>query len=123
MLLGVRVQVNPAGDTELASATVPVNPFSGATVIVEVAAVPTVVVTAVGLAATVKSWIVNVTVAVWVREPLVPVTVTVNVVAVVDEQDRVEVWLAPRTMLVGLRVHVRPAGETDEVRATVPVNP
>ena len=64
MLLGVRVQVNPAGDTELASATVPVNPLTGATVIVEEAAVPTVVVTAVGLAATVKSWTVNVTVAV-----------------------------------------------------------
>jgi len=58
------VQVNPAGDTELASATVPVNLLTGATVIVEVAAVPTVVVTAVGLAATVKSWTVNVTVAV-----------------------------------------------------------
>jgi hypothetical protein len=55
MLLGVRVQVNPAGATELASATVPVNPLTGLTVIVEVAAVPTVVVTAVGLAATVKS--------------------------------------------------------------------
>jgi hypothetical protein len=64
MLLGERVHVRPAGDTELASATVPVNPFTGATVIVEVAAVPTVVVTAVGLAVTEKSWIVNVTVAV-----------------------------------------------------------
>ncbi len=64
MLLGVRVHVNPAGDTELASATVPVNPLTGATVIVEVAAVPTFVATAVGLAVTVKSWIVNVTVAV-----------------------------------------------------------
>jgi hypothetical protein len=58
------VQVNPAGDTEPASATVPVNPFTGATVIVDDAAVPTVVVTAVGLAATVKSWTVKVTVAV-----------------------------------------------------------
>jgi hypothetical protein len=55
MLLGVRVHVNPAGDTELASATVPVKPLSGATVIVEVAAVLTVVVTAVGLAVTEKS--------------------------------------------------------------------
>jgi hypothetical protein len=64
MLLGVRVQVKPAGDTELARATVPVNPLTGATVIVEVAAVPAVVVTAVGLAVRVKSWIVNVTVAV-----------------------------------------------------------
>ena len=77
MLLGVRVQVKPAGDTELVSATVPVKPWTGATVIVEVAAVPTVVVTAVGLAVTVKSFTVTVTVAECDREPLVPVTVTV----------------------------------------------
>jgi len=57
MLVGDRVQVRPAGETELVRATVPVNPFTGATVIVEVAAVPTVVVTEVGLAVTVKSTI------------------------------------------------------------------
>jgi hypothetical protein len=57
MLDGVRVQTSPAGATALVSATVPVNPFTGATVIVEVAAVPAVVVTAVGLAVTVKSTI------------------------------------------------------------------
>jgi len=39
------------------------------------------------------------------------------------EQDSAEVWLAPRTMLVGVRVQVKPAGDTDDVRATVPVNP
>ena len=55
MLVGVRVQVRPAGDTELVRATVPVNPLTGATVIVEVPAVPAVVVTAIGLAVTVKS--------------------------------------------------------------------
>lgn len=38
-------------------------------------------------------------------------------------QDNVEVWDAPRTMLAGVRVQVSPAGETDEVRATVPVKP
>ena len=38
-------------------------------------------------------------------------------------QDRVEPWLAPRTILVGVRVHVNPAGLTLDVRATVPVNP
>lgn len=64
MLLGVRVHVKPAGETELVRATVPVNPLTGATVIVEVAAVPAVVVTAVGLAVTVKSVTVYVTVAV-----------------------------------------------------------
>jgi len=57
------VHVNPAGDTELVNATVPVNPWSGATVIVEVAAVPAVVLTEVGLAVTVKSFTVTVTVA------------------------------------------------------------
>ena len=46
-----------------------------------------------------------------------------KVVGVADEQDRVEVWLAPRTMLVGLRVHVIPAGETEDVSVTVPVKP
>jgi len=63
MLAGERVHVKPAGETALASATVPVNPWTGATVIVEVPAVPTVVVTEVGLAATVKSFTVTVTVA------------------------------------------------------------
>lgn len=38
--------------------------------------------------------------------------------------DRVEVWDAPRTMLLGVRVQVRPvAGEMDDVSVTVPVNP
>jgi len=63
MLAGVRVQVRPvAGEIELVSVTAPVKPLTGATVIVEVAAVPMIVVTDVGLAATVKSVIVNVTV-------------------------------------------------------------
>ena len=64
MLEGVRVQVRPAGETDEVRATVPVNPLIGATVTIEVAAVPTVVVTAVGLAVTLKSTILYVTVAV-----------------------------------------------------------
>ena len=63
MLAGERVHVKPAGETAPVSATVPANPWTGATVIVEVPAVPTVVVTEVGLAATVKSFTVTVTVA------------------------------------------------------------
>ena len=58
------MHVRPAGETDEASATVPVNPLTGATVIVEVAAVPATVVTAVGLAVTVKSVTMYVTVAV-----------------------------------------------------------
>jgi len=77
MLLGVRVHVRPAGDTAEVSVTVPVNPFTGATVIVEVALEPATAVTLVGLAVTVKSVTVTVNVAVWDNAPLVPVTVTV----------------------------------------------
>jgi hypothetical protein len=123
-LVGVRVQDRPvAGETAAVRLTTPANPLTAVTVIVEVPAVPTVVVTVVGLAAIVKSWTTKDTVAVWVRLPLVPVTVTVYVCAVAEEHESVEVWLAPRTMLAGVRVHVRPVGETEDVRATVPVNP
>ena len=78
MLLGVSVQVRPVvGDIEDVSVTVPVNPFTGATVIVEVPATPALTVRLVGAAITVKSWTVYVTIAEWDRGPLVPVTVTV----------------------------------------------
>ncbi len=77
MLVGLKVHVNPAGETVEARATVPVKPFTGATVIVEVAVAPARALTLVGLAVTVKSVTVIVTVAEWDRVPLVPVTVTV----------------------------------------------
>jgi len=64
MLVGLKVHVSPAGETDEVSAAVPVNPLTGATVMVEVAATPDVVVTLVGLAVTVKSVKVYVTVAV-----------------------------------------------------------
>jgi len=64
MLAGLSVQVKPAGETDEVSATVPVKPLTGATVIVEVAAVPATVVSVVGLAVTVKSVTVYVTLAV-----------------------------------------------------------
>jgi len=77
-LAGVSVHDRPVvGETAAVRLTTPANPLTGATVIVEVPAVPTVVVTAVGLAVIVKSWTMKVTVALWLRLPLVPVTVTV----------------------------------------------
>ncbi len=57
--------------------TVPVNPLIGVIVRVEVALVPRLTVRLVGLALMLKSLTVKVTVAVWVRELLVPVTVAV----------------------------------------------
>ena len=53
MLVGLRVQVRPAGETVDVNATVPVNPFTGATVIVDVAVAPARALTLVGLAVTV----------------------------------------------------------------------
>ena len=116
------MQVRPTGETVEVRATVPVNPLTGATVMVDVPVPPAKKVIMVGLADMVKSVTVKVTAAVWVMEPLVPVTVTVYVPAG-PEQDSVEVCDAPSTMLVGLSEHVKPAGDTVEVRATVPVNP
>jgi len=59
----VRVHVRPAGDTELVRATVPVKPLTGATVMVDVPLDPALTETVVGLALTVKSLTVTVTVA------------------------------------------------------------
>jgi hypothetical protein len=56
-------------------ATVPANPFRGATVMVEVPATPALTFTLVGFADIEKSWVRYVTVAMWDRLPLVPVTV------------------------------------------------
>ena len=53
MLVGLRVQVRPAGETVEVSETVPVNPLTGATVMVEVAVAPARAVTLVGFAVTV----------------------------------------------------------------------
>lgn len=64
MLVGESVQVRPAGEIEEVRATVPVNPLTGATVIVEVAATPTLTLAVVGLAVTEKSVTATVTVAV-----------------------------------------------------------
>ena len=53
MLVVDSVHVRPAGETVDTSPTVPVNPLTGATVIVEVAVAPARALTAVGLAVTV----------------------------------------------------------------------
>jgi len=103
------------------NATSPVNPFNGVIVMVEVPAEPTATETEVGFAATAKSAsevTVKSTVAVCVREPLVPVTVTVTDPATVKVQERVEVPEPPVTV-AGVRVQAA----LSDVRATSPVNP
>ena len=63
MLVGLRVHVKPEGDTVDVRVTVPVNPLTGATVIVEVAVPPETAEGLVGLAVTEKSMMLTVTVA------------------------------------------------------------
>ena len=73
-LLGVIAPQKSPDGTVSVSVTVPVNPLTAETVIVEMAVVPTV--TAAGEVAMIaKSVIVNVAVVEWVRDPLVPVRV------------------------------------------------
>jgi len=103
------------------NATSPVNPFNGVIVMVEVPAEPTATETEVGFAATAKSAsevTVKSTVAVCVREPLVPVTVTVTDPATVNVQERVEVPEPPVTV-AGVTLQAA----LSLVRATPPVNP
>jgi len=79
-LVGVNVHVNPAGVTEVESATVPAKPFRLVTVIVEAAAAFARAVTVVGLAVTEKLWKVKVTLVELFAAPVaMEVTVAVSV--------------------------------------------
>ncbi len=75
-LVGLRVAVRPAEGFAV-RLTTPLNPFTAATVTVDVPEAPALTVTLVGLAVMVKSWTVKVTVALADCDPLTPVTVTV----------------------------------------------
>lgn len=77
ILAGVRIHVSPKGERADVSATVPVKPLTGATVIVVVVAVPASTPTVGGLVVTEKSATEYVAVTVCEREPLVPATDTV----------------------------------------------
>jgi hypothetical protein len=77
-LVGLRPHVRPEeGEIVSVKLTVPVNPLALETVTVDVPLVPAKTKTLVGLALTVKSCTVYVTLAEWLREDPVPVTVTV----------------------------------------------
>jgi hypothetical protein len=126
-LVGARVHVRPAGvDADTVNPTVPVRPFRAVTVIVEVPVAPASTWAGVAPALIVKSTTTNVMAAVVCDSvPSVPVTVTVYVAAVPDVQLSVEVCgEVPKVTLVGVRVHVNPAGvDADAVSDTVPVRP
>jgi hypothetical protein len=86
--------VTLVGETEqevllVVKPTTPAKPFRAVTVMLEVPAVPALTVTLSGLAAIVKSWTTKVTVTLWDRLPLVPVTPTWTVDAAENVQDKV----------------------------------
>ena len=119
IVLGVIApHVRPLGTVSV-RVTVPVKPLTAVTVIVEDRFAP--VVPDGEVAATVKSVTVNVAVVECTSVPLVPVTVSEYVPAVVDWQDTVAVP-EPVTLVGEIAPQVRPLG-TVSVRLTVPVNP
>ena len=120
---GARV---PAGATLQVKATAAVKLFIGATVIVEVEDPPAE--TVAGLraeAAIVKSGTsvtVKPTVALWIKDPKVPITVTLEVaigVAAVALIVRVEVAaVAPGVTTKGLKLQVEPSGRPEQLSVT-----
>ena len=108
---GLIVTVPRLGDADTAKLTVPLKPPIEVTVMVLEPKLPCTIVTVVGFAVSAKSWTLTVTVVEWLSEPLMPVTVTVYVPAVLLVQLRVEVP-EPPVMLVGVKVQVRPLGVT-----------
>jgi hypothetical protein len=118
MLIGESGQESPVdGDAVDVRPTCPTNPLTLLIVKVESPAVPTVTLMAVGPAVIVKSWMVNVMVAVRDLKALAPVTLTWTVAAEAKVQDRVA--LPDPVMLVGETLHE----VLFVIRFTVPVKP
>lgn len=125
---GLNAAVTPAGNPLVVSATAPVNPPDGVTVTTLEPVAPCATETLAGLAASEKLGVwtavtVKLRVAVCVRVPLTPVTVTVAAPRVaVLEAVKVKV-LALVVVEAGLKLAVTPAGNPLAVSATAPVNP
>ena len=137
VLVGLIVAVSPL-EAETAKNTVLLNPLTPCRLMEEVPDAPGVMVMLAGLAVIVKSGTLEVTLTITVveceRGPLIPVTIAVPVTVIVYEPAgvegvvdivSVEVPVPPeaRMTLVGLKPRVRPAGETESLRLTLPVNP
>ncbi len=110
------------GLTVSVKATMPAKPLTPFTVMVEDPFSPVLTVTTDGLASRVKSWTAKLTSAERDSEPIEAVTATLYVP---EEplQERVDEDEPPRVRVDGLSVHVRPEGEMEEVRETMPDKP
>jgi len=126
-LVGLSVQLRPAGvEAETVNETVPVNPLSAVTVIVEVPEAPAKIWDGVTVPAVIwkSACGVKTTFTVRVRVPLVPLTVTVKEVVHEPPAVRVAVFGEGSVTLAGEIVLVHPAGGVVViVRAMLPVNP
>jgi len=117
--------VTPLGNPDAERVTLPVNPPTSLTVIVSVAVLLCVTVTALAEGASVKleaGLTVSAIAVDAVREPEVPVTVTVDVPAVAV---LLAVNVSTLLPVVGLvpNAAVTPLGKPDAARVTLPVNP
>ena len=124
MLVGLRVHVRPRTEGGKLRLTIPDHPLRGTADIAEAPWAPAFTGTLEGFGDSAKSWTVTRRVARCERDPLVPVTVTVYVLAVGELQDKVEVALAPAAgvTLAGLRLQLIPVlGTNDAVRLTTPL--
>jgi hypothetical protein len=123
--VGLKLAVTPEGRPLALRATLPVNPPEGFTVTVLVPVAPWVTVALVadrensGFGGTVTF---KLTLVVWVRVPLVPVTVTVAapVVAVLEA---VKVRVLVPVVDGGLKLAVTPVGKPLALNATLPLKP
>jgi len=126
--VGLKLAVTPLGKPAAVKATLPVNPPVRVIVILLVPLAPWLMVRLAGLADNEKSAVatgftVKAIATVWLRLPLVPVTVTVAApVAALLDAARVSVVLLP-VVGVGLKLAVTPAGKPLAVNPTLPVNP
>lgn len=125
---GLKLAVTPLGKPLAASATVPVKPLDGLTVIVLLAVPPWATETLVGFAASVKVGVVPVTVkamvALWVRFPLVP-TIEILVVpdGVFDCPLKLMLMVPLPLTELGLKLALTPEGRFVADTDTVPVKP
>ena len=123
--VGLNVAVTPLGMPDADRLTLPVKPFTGATVTVSVPLAPWVILTLFGDAERLKSgaaFTVRLTVVVCVRLPDVPVIVTV-LVPVAAVLLAVNVRELVVVVEAGVKVAVTPLGRPDAVKATLPVKP
>lgn len=131
--VGLSVTLGPDGDIVSVKVRIPENPLTLVSVMVELEEEPWVTFREAGLDAMLKSWPAGaftwtVTVVVCKVDPLVPLTLTLNVpdgVEDVVETVSVEVADVPeeRVTLMELNDGVGPEGETPVAKLTVPLKP